>query len=68
MGQVKDALQELQKSPYASQEGLASDKKYFLKKMGWSEKDLCDYLSSPEIPHDAYSSDRALWDWICGIG
>lgn len=58
------ALLELQKSPYPSKEDLASDKKYFLKKMGWSEEELQNYLSRPEVPHDSYPSDRALWDWM----
>lgn len=60
----EDALSKLQESPYPSTEELKVDRKYFLKKMGWSESDLKMYLSRPEIPHDAYPSDRALWDWM----
>ncbi|WP_262382854.1 N-acetyl sugar amidotransferase [Pseudomonas proteolytica] len=60
----EDALSRLQESPYPVQDGLETDRKYFLKKMGWSESDLLDYLARPEKKHDDYPSDRAFWDWM----
>ncbi|MET3454074.1 N-acetyl sugar amidotransferase [Pseudomonas kilonensis] len=57
-----EALARLEESPYPSEEGLETDKKYFLKKMGWDESTLRAYLERPEKRHDEYPSDRALWD------
>lgn len=37
---------------------LQLDLEYFLKKMNWSEEDLNDYLSRPEVKHDYYRSER----------
>lgn len=59
-----EALARLQESPYPSAEGLDVDRKYFLKKMGWSETDLETYLRRPGKPHDAYPSEKLLWDWL----
>ncbi|WP_323155218.1 N-acetyl sugar amidotransferase [Pseudomonas alvandae] len=58
----EEALMRLAESPYPSTEGLETDKKYFLKKMGWDEPKLRAYLERPEKRHDEYPSDRALWD------
>jgi N-acetyl sugar amidotransferase len=51
---------------YPSQRDLDADKAYFLKKMGWTEAKLEDYLSRPEVRHDAYPSEAALWDRLLG--
>ena len=58
------ALELLQSPPYASADELQRDRKYFLKKMGWAEDDLERYLSRPEQPHDAYPSEKALWEFL----
>jgi N-acetyl sugar amidotransferase len=60
----EEALSRLQESPYPSIQDPETDRNYFLKKMGWSEGDLEKYLRRPEVPHDAYPSERALWDWM----
>ncbi|MCK9816899.1 MAG: N-acetyl sugar amidotransferase [Candidatus Pseudomonas colombiensis] len=60
----EQAMSLLGDSPYASPEELERDRKYFLKKMGWSDGDLEAYLKRPEKPHDAYPSERALWDFV----
>ena len=57
-----EALARLEESPYPSKDGLETDKKYFLKKMGWDESTLKAYIDRPEKRHDEYPSDRALWD------
>lgn len=58
-GQVSrlDATKILEGSPYGSDLKLAEDRKYFLKKMGWSERDLVLYLSRAPIDHAFYSTD-----------
>ena len=41
---------------------MLDDIDYFLKKMNWSEKDLEEYLSRPEIKHESYLSEVRLWN------
>lgn len=59
-----EALERLEHSPYATEDELNIDKKYFLKKMGWTESDLSGYLSRPSKPHDDYASTVALWELL----
>lgn len=55
-----DAIKLLQQSPYPSSDMLDLDRKYFLKKMDWSEENLLAYLSRPSIAHDVYGSEHTL--------
>jgi len=57
----KEAVTYLESNPY-HQNDLKSDKEYFLKKMDWTEKDLNNYLSEPEVKHDYYKSENQLWN------
>ena len=61
-----DALAALQGIAYESERLLKQDTSYFLKKMGWTKEKLDDYLARPEVPHDAYPSERRLWDLAVG--
>lgn len=63
----EEALENCQGIAYASEKDLESDKKYFLKKMGWSEEKLAAYISRPEVPHDAYPSEAALFERMLGL-
>ena len=63
----EDAVARLHEIAYPSDKDLDSDRTYFLKKMGWSRAKLDDYLARPEIPHDAYPSEAALWDRLLGL-
>lgn len=51
------AILDLEGIPYPSEKDLQTDLKFFLKKMGWEEKKLEDYLSRPEIKHSKYGTD-----------
>jgi N-acetyl sugar amidotransferase len=51
------AIKDLNKPPYASDSELAIDLKFFLKKMGWSDEALSNYLARPEMSHEKYGSD-----------
>jgi N-acetyl sugar amidotransferase len=62
-----DALKNLKRIPYPSEQALEDDKQYFLKKMRWTATQLEDYLTRPSKPHDAYPSERRLWDFCGGI-
>ena len=58
------ALKDLEGIPYPSQAEMDEDRKYFLKKMKWSPKDLTDYLGRKAIAHDVYGSERPLWSFF----
>jgi hypothetical protein len=55
------ALKSLEGIPYPSAEELTQDKSYFLKKMGWNEAQLVDYLRRPGKAHDSYASEKWLY-------
>lgn len=59
-----EALVRLEGIPYASQQALQEDKQYFVKKMGWSQAQLQEYIARPGKPHSAYPSEKPLWDWF----
>ncbi len=56
-----EALKTLENIPYPSEMELEEDKKYFLKKMGWSKEKLEDYVGRPSKNHTDYPSERQLW-------
>jgi len=62
-----EALAALEGIPYESEKLLRSDTAYFLKKMGWSQEKLDEYLARPEKPHDAYPTEKPLWDRSLGM-
>jgi N-acetyl sugar amidotransferase len=53
----KDALVLLDEIPYPSSDELTADKNYFIKKMGWAERDLIEYIKRPPRPHLDYGSE-----------
>jgi N-acetyl sugar amidotransferase len=61
------ALQDLERIPYPSERDLEEDRRYFLKKLGWSEGQLEDYLSRPEVSHAVYGTEKPLWDACINI-
>jgi N-acetyl sugar amidotransferase len=63
-----EAIQRLQDIPYPSVAALQEDKEYFLKKMGWTQAQLTEYIARPERPHSAFGSERPLWNWIFSSG
>ena len=58
-----EAMEALNGIPYESEKLLRSDTAYFLKKMGWTQQKLDEYLARPPKPHVAYASEKPLWDW-----
>lgn len=60
----EDALRGLQGIPYPSDETLEEDKRYFIKKMGWTKEELADYIARPEKAHTDYASEKRLWDFF----
>ena len=54
----EEAITNLDLSPYLGADDLARDKKYFLKKMNWTEQELNDYLARSEVAHEKYGSEK----------
>ena len=62
-----DALKDLEGIPYPTAESLEEDKRYFLKKMGWSQERLEKYIANPSIQHSEYPSEKPVWDYLLSI-
>lgn len=62
-----EAITKMGEIAYPSQKDLDGDRTYFLKKMGWTRQKLDDYLARPEVRHDAYPSEAALWARLLGL-
>jgi alkylated DNA repair dioxygenase AlkB len=60
----QDALDDLERIAYSSAEALEQDKRYFIKKMGWTENQLADYIARPGTSHDTYPTERPLWNFL----
>lgn len=63
----EEALKSLEDIPYPSPDELERDKRCFLDRMGWSEGRLADYINRPAMPHDAYPSEKWLWDFCLKV-
>ena len=57
----EEAKEQLKYKPYDS-ESLQQDKKYVLKKLGFSENDFKNYLERPEVSHSFYKSEKYTWE------
>lgn len=60
----EEAVSLLKKPAFISERHLNDDKNYFLKKMGWSNDQLDEYLRRPQILHSVYGSEKSRWDFI----
>ena len=69
-GQIQriEALKSLKAPPYSSEDSLKRDKSYVLKKIGWTEKDLDEYIKRPQQPHTKYDSELQYWKRIVDTG
>ena len=61
------ALKVMEDIPYESLTALNQDTEYFLKKMSWSQTDLNEYISRPEVPHAKFPNEKIYWDLIFRI-
>ena len=69
----EEALADLLNSPYPSQADLDSDRAYFLKKMGWTDAQLREFIARPSRPHTDYRTEfralrhaREIWHQLLG--
>jgi N-acetyl sugar amidotransferase len=58
---IDEARERMKESPYPVPNDLNSDISYFLKKIGWQNKDLEEYLKRPQIDHKCYPSNVFWW-------
>lgn len=58
------AIKDIEEIPYPSKSALEDDKKYFLKKMEWTNKDLEDYINRPRKLHSDYPSEKPLYNLL----
>ena len=63
-----DALRLLGESPYPSPSDLASDIRFFRKKLGWDEDTWGDYLRRPRREHRAYPTEVARYTRARALG
>ena len=63
-GQItrEEALREMQKSPYLSEEMLKQDRDYVIKKLGLTEEEFEKIMSLPVKVHTDYPSNAVLYD------
>ncbi len=61
------AIVDLKNIPYHSEIELDEDREYFLKKMGWNESDLEDYINRGEKSHAIYGTERPLWEFYSKV-
>lgn len=68
-GQItrEQALEGLHGIAYPNEKMLDIDKQYFLKKMGWTEEQLENYLHRPEKLHNEYKTEIGLWTFFYNI-
>jgi len=59
-----EAMERLIHSPYPTTVELETDKKYFLKKMGWTEEMLGKYLQRQPRKHDDFPSNVRFWEFM----
>ncbi len=62
------ALALLAASPYPDPALEAADRAFFLKKLGFGEKEFDDYLAAPAVPHDRYPTEAPRWRLLWRVG
>ncbi|SKB70435.1 hypothetical protein SAMN06295920_105151 [Rhizorhabdus histidinilytica] len=56
-----EALERAAGIAYLSEAEMEADRRYFIKKMGWSEEKFRDYMGRGEKPHTDYPSEVRLY-------
>jgi N-acetyl sugar amidotransferase len=58
------ALELLSQSPYPDSGQLKDDHTFVLKKLGFTQNEFESYMATPQVSHDAYRSEKTLWNLI----
>jgi N-acetyl sugar amidotransferase len=62
-----EALAQAKGIAYPSEREMEVDRRYFIKKMGWSEEKFADYISRPGKPHDTYATEARFYYRLIGL-
>lgn len=62
-----EALRRAQGIAYPNEKDMEADRRYFIKKMGWSEEKFEDYMRRPERPHDDFPSEAAFYERLLSL-
>jgi N-acetyl sugar amidotransferase len=62
------ALMELREEPIYSDNELMIDKKFVLKKLGFSDLEFDDYMQSKPVPHNYYPNNKKYVELIVRLG
>jgi len=63
----EDALKLLEESPYPDPAQEERDRIFVMEKLGFTEESFNQYMSAPEVPHEAYGSEKWLWDLLSAV-
>ncbi|WP_363319785.1 N-acetyl sugar amidotransferase [Accumulibacter sp.] len=61
------ALELMSQSTYPDPDQESSDYSFVLKKLRFSNDDFKSYMAAPSVPHNAYASEKLLWDTLYGV-
>jgi N-acetyl sugar amidotransferase len=61
-----EALKLLEEPTYPDPAQREQDRIFVMKKLGFTEESFAAYMAAPEVPHEAYGSERWLWDLLAG--
>lgn len=60
------ALELMSQPPYPDPTQLGDDYVFVLKKLGFTPESFERYMVTPPVPHEAYKTERPLWDLLYG--
>lgn len=60
----EQALEMMQQPPYPDPRQELEDYTFVLKKLGFDQKGFDTYMAAPAVPHDAYATEKPLWDFL----
>ena len=63
----EEALRLAQGIAYPNEKDMEADRRYFIKKMGWSDEKFEDYMRRPERSHDEFPSEAAFYDKLLAL-
>lgn len=61
------ALQQASGIAYPSEREMEVDRRYFIKKMGWSEDKFSEYMARPEKSHADYPNEMKFYEFLLKI-
>jgi len=59
-----EALMMLSRSPYPDEMLMQQDREFVMKKLGFDEQYFAAYLTASAVPHDAYGTEKPLWEFL----